>query len=132
MSTLKRNLENKTKLQLNDQLIIQAANGEGDCILSEILKQDRGEKYIKPNRLQYIHESKCWLNHKGKVVLFNIAQNPTDAVKVISNYMSDTLGEPVGDDAATASGGVITLDKGTVVSLDPTADKVKKAVRVKR
>ena len=134
MATLTRNSTDKSQLKLNGTAVVQAANGEGEAILEEMIKFSKGEKYTIPTKLNYTPNSKCWTNHKGKIVLFNIAENETLAVELVKNYLTGEQAKKAKTDvSATPLAGVLTTDNGTPLSLDKQPEEAEgttKALKV--
>lgn len=122
MATLTRNEADASQVKINGNPSLQAANKEGDLILDEIIKYSKDEAYVKPEKLQYIKASKCWVNGKGKIVIFNIASNESTPINLLKDYMlgltnskgkkikKATVGSPVA--------GVVSTDRGNLVSTD--------------
>ncbi len=128
-----RSSEDKTQLKVNGVVFTQAANGEGERIQEEIIKFGKGEAYVVPETLNYLPQSKCWTNEKGKIVLFNLANEPKKAVAFIKDYLTGRRSKKVKTDtSASPLAGVITTDKGYVVSPDNDNPDAKEAIKVDR
>lgn len=133
MATVTRNSENKSQIKLNGTLIIQAANAEGERIQEEMLKFGKNNAYVVPTKLNYEPKSKCWTNQTGKVVLFNIAEDPKLAVAFVKEYLTGEKAAPAKTDVSAAPlAGVVTTDSGVVVGLDTETEDKKEAVKVDR
>lgn len=134
MATLTRNSADKSQLKLNGTVVIQTANGEGEAILEEMIKFSKGETYTVPTKLNYVAKSKCWTNHKGKIVLFNIAENEASAVELVKNYLTGEQAKKAKTDVSAAPlAGVLTTDNGTPLSLDKKPEEAEgttKALKV--
>ena len=117
MTTVTRNSEDKSQLKINGNVAIQAANGEGEAILEEMIKFSKGNKYVTPTVLNYTPASKCWTNKTGKIVLFNIAVDPTPVVVFVKSYMNGEQGSKVKTDP-TNMGGFLATDTGVVLTTD--------------
>ena len=133
MTTVTRNIENKSQLKINGTVAIQAANAEGDRIQEEMLKFGKNTAYVVPTKLNYEPKSKCWTNQTGKVVLFNVAEDPKLAVAFVKDYLTGEKSAPAKTDvsAAPLAGGV-TTDTDVVVGLDTSTEDKKEAVKVER
>lgn len=130
MATLTRNSADKSQLKLNGTVVIQAANGEGEAILEEMIKFSKGEKYTVPTKLNYVPKSKCWTNYKEKIVLFNIAENKSSAVELVKNYLTGEQAKKAKTDvSATPLAGVLTTDNGTPLSLDKQPDEIEGTIK---
>jgi len=133
MTTVTRNSEDKSQLKINGNVAIQAANGEGERIQEEMLKFGKNNKYTIPTKLNYEPKSKCWTNQTGKVVLFNVAEDPKIAVAFVKDYLTgDKSSEAKTDVSAAPLAGVVATDTGVVVGLDTSMDDKKESVKVDR
>ena len=132
MTTVTRNSEDKSQLKINGNVAIQAANGEGERIQEEMLKFGKNNKYTIPTKLNYEPKSKCWTNQTGKVVLFNVAEDPKLAVAFVKDYLTGEKAAPAKTDVyVTPLAGVVATDSGVVVGLDAESED-KTAVKVDR
>ena len=132
MTTVTRNSEDKSQLKINGNVAIQAANGEGERIQEEMLKFGKNTKYVIPTKLNYEPKSKCWTNQTGKVVLFNVAEDPKLAVAFVKDYLTGEKAAPAKTDVSAAPlAGVVATDSGVVVGLDVESEN-KTAVKVDR
>lgn len=122
MPTLTRNEADASQVKINGNPSLQAANKEGDLILDEIIKYSKGETYIKPERLQYVEASKCWVNSKDKIVIFNIASNENIPITLLKEYILGTTNSKGKKIKKIAAGspvaGVVSTDLGNLVSTD--------------
>ena len=133
MATVTRNSEDKSQLKIDGNVAIQAANGEGERIQEEMLKFGKNTAYVVPTKLNYEPKSKCWTNQTGKVVLFNVAEEPKLAVAFVKDYLTgDKVSEAKTDVSAAPLAGIVTTDSGVVVGLDTSTEDKKEAVRVDR
>ena len=133
MTTVTRNSENKSQLKINGNVAIQAANGEGERIQEEMLKFGKNTAYVVPTKLNYEPKSKCWTNQTGKVVLFNVAEDPKLAVAFVKEYLTGEKAAPAKTDVSAAPlAGVVATDSGVVVGLDTGTEDKKEAVKVDR
>ena len=133
MTTVTRNIENKSQLKINGTVAIQAANAEGDRIQEEMLKFGKNTAYVVPTKLNYEPKSKCWTNQTGKVVLFNVAEDPKLAVAFVKDYLTGEKSAPAKTDVSAAPlAGVVTTDTDVVVGLDTSTEDKKEAVKVER
>ena len=133
MTTVTRNSEDKSQLKINGNVAIQAANGEGERIQEEMLKFGKNNAYVIPTKLNYEPKSKCWTNQTGKVVLFNVAEEPKLAVAFVKDYLTgDKASEAKTDVSAAPLAGIVTTDSGVVVGLDTSTEDKKEAVKVDR
>ena len=133
MATVTRNSEDKSQLKINGNVAIQAANGEGERIQEEMLKFGKNTAYVIPTKLNYEPKSKCWTNQTGKVVLFNVAEDPKLAVAFVKDYLTGEKAAPAKTDVSAAPlAGVVTTDTGVVVGLDTSTEDKKEAVKVDR
>ena len=133
MTTVTRNSEDKSQLKINGNVAIQAANGEGERIQEEMLKFGKNNAYVIPTKLNYEPKSKCWTNQKGKVVLFNVAEEPNHAVAFVKDYLTGEKAAPAKTDVSAAPlAGVVTTDIGVVIGLDTSTEDKKEAVKVDR
>ena len=133
MATVTRNSEDKSQLKINGNVAIQAANGEGERIQEEMLKFGKNTAYVVPTKLNYEPKSKCWTNQTGKVVLFNVAEEPKLAVAFVKDYLTgDKASEAKTDVSAAPLAGIVTTDSGVVVGLDTSTEDKKEAVKVDR
>lgn len=133
MTTVTRNSEDKSQLKINGNVAIQAANGEGERIQEEMLKFGKNNNYVIPTKLNYEPNAKCWTNQLGKVVLFNVAEDPKLAVAFVKDYLTgDKASEAKTDVSAAPLAGVVTTDSGVVVGLDTETEDKKEAVKVDR
>lgn len=122
MATLTRNEADASQVKINGNPSLQAANKEGDLILDEIIKYSKDEAYVKPEKIQYVKASKCWVNGKGKIIIFNIASNASTSIALLKDYMSGVTNSkgkkikkaPAGSPVA----GVVSTDSGNLVSTD--------------
>ena len=131
MTTVTRNSEDKSQLKINGNVAIQAANGEGERIQEEMLKFGKNTAYVIPTKLNYEPKSKCWTNQTGKVVLFNVAEDPKLAVAFVKDYLTGEKASPAKTDVSAAPlAGVMTTDTGVVVGLDTSTEDKKEAVKV--
>ena len=125
MANLTRSLEDQSKFKLNNALAFQAANGAGDNILEEMLKFSKDQPYVLPKGLTYNKASKCWTDHKGKIVIFNIAEDPSKAITFVQSYLNgEASGVEKTDVTAAPLAGVLATDTGKPLSLDPKAGEV--------
>lgn len=132
MTTVTRNSEDKSQLKINGNVAIQAANGEGERIQEEMLKFGKNNAYVVPTKLNYEPKSKCWTNQTGKVVLFNVAEDPKLAVAFVKEYLTGEKATQVKTDVSAAPlAGVVTTDSGVVVGLDSDSEN-KIALKVDR
>lgn len=134
MATLTRNDADASQVKINGNLSLQAANKEGDLILEEIIKYSKNEAYIKPERLQYVKASKCWVNSKNKIVIFNIASNENISVTLLKEYMlgvTNSKGKKI-KKSATASpiAGLVTTDSGNLISTDKTEEGKTQTIKI--
>lgn len=133
MTTVTRNSEDKSQLKINGNVAIQAANGEGERIQEEMLKFGKNNAYVIPTKLNYEPKSKCWTNQKGKVVLFNVAEDTKLAVAFVKEYLTgDKSSEAKTDVSAAPLAGVVATDTGVVVGLDTSTEDKKESVKVDR
>ena len=133
MTTVTRNSEDKSQLKINGNVAIQAANGEGERIQEEMLKFGKNTAYVIPTKLNYEPKSKCWTNQTGKVVLFNVAEDPKLAVAFVKDYLTGEKAAPAKTDSSVAPlAGVVATDTGVVVGLDTSTEDKKEAVKVDR
>ena len=133
MTTVTRNSEDKSQLKINGNVAIQAANGEGERIQEEMLKFGKNTAYVIPTKLNYEPKSKCWTNQTGKVVLFNVAEDPKLAVAFVKDYLTGEKAAPAKTDVSAAPvAGVVTTDTDVVVGLDTSTEDKKEAVKVDR
>ena len=133
MTTVTRNSEDKSQLKINGNVAIQAANGEGERIQEEMLKFGKNTAYVIPTKLNYEPKSKCWTNQTGKVVLFNVAEDPKLAVAFVKEYLTGEKAAPAKTDVSVAPlAGVVATDTGVVVGLDTSTEDKKEAVKVDR
>ena len=133
MTTVTRNSDNKSQLKINGNVAIQAANGEGERIQEEMLKFGKNTAYVVPTKLNYEPKSKCWTNQTGKVVLFNVAENPKLAVAFVKEYLTGEKAAPAKTDVSAAPlAGVVTTDSGVIVGLDTETEDKKEAVKIER
>ena len=133
MTTVTRNSENKSQLKINGNVAIQAANGEGERIQEEMLKFGKNTAYVVPTKLNYEPKSKCWTNQTGKVVLFNVAEEPKLAVAFVKEYLTGEKAAPAKTDVSAAPlAGVVATDSGVVVGLDTGTEDKKEAVKIER
>ena len=131
MTTVTRNIEDKSQLKINGTVAIQAANAEGDRIQEEMLKFGKNTTYVVPTKLNYEPKSKCWTNQTGKVVLFNVAENPKLAVAFVKEYLTGAKAVPAKTDVSAAPlAGVVVTDQGVVVGLDTGTKENKEAVKL--
>lgn len=122
---------NKKVLKLDDVVSIKAANGEGEAVIEEIHKYASGKNYIIPSRLMYVSQSKCWLNHKDKVVLFNVSENPEKVVDFIKDYLNgEKRAKAKTDVSAAPLAGVLTSDSGVAIASDSDDDDKKAAIKI--
>ena len=132
MTTVTRNSEDKSQLKINGNVAIQAANGEGERIQEEMLKFGKNNKYVIPTKLNYEPKSKCWTNQTGKVVLFNVAEDPKLAVAFVKDYLTGEKAAPAKTDvSATPLAGILATDSGDVIGLDSDSEN-KIALKVDR
>ena len=132
MTTVTRNSEDKSQLKINGNVAIQAANGEGERIQEEMLKFGKSNKYVIPTKLNYEPKSKCWTNQTGKVVLFNVAEDPKLAVAFVKDYLTGEKAAPAKTDvSATPLAGILATDSGDVIGLDSDSEN-KIALKVDR
>ena len=132
MTTVTRNSEDKSQLKINGNVAIQAANAEGERIQEEMLKFGKSIAYVIPTKLNYEPKSKCWTNQTGKVVLFNVAEDPKLAVAFVKEYLTGEKAAPAKTDVSAAPlAGVVTTDTGVVVGLDSDSEN-KTALKVDR
>lgn len=133
MTTVTRNSENKSQLKINGNVAIQAANGEGERIQEEMLKFGKNNAYVVPTKLNYEPKSKCWTNQTGKVVLFNVAEDPKLAVAFVREYLTGEKAVSAKTDVSAAPlAGIVTTDSGDIVGLDTGSEDKKEAVKVDR
>ena len=133
MTTVTRNSDNKSQLKINGNVAIQAANGEGERIQEEMLKFGKNNKYSIPTKLNYEPKSKCWTNQVGKVVLFNVAEDPKIAVAFVKDYLTGEKSALAKTDVSAAPlAGVVTTDTDVVVGLDTSTEDKKESVKVDR
>ena len=133
MTTVTRNSEDKSQLKINGNVAIQAANGEGERIQEEMLKFGKNTAYVIPTKLNYEPKSKCWTNQTGKVVLFNVAEDPKLAVAFVKDYLTGEKAAPAKTDVSAAPlAGVVTTDTGVAVGLDTSTEDKKEAVKIDR
>ena len=133
MATVTRNSEDKSQLKINGNVAIQAANGEGERIQEEMLKFGKNNNYVIPTKLSYEPKAKCWTNQNGKVVLFNIAEEPKLAVDFVKEYLTGEKAAPAKTDVSAAPlAGVVTTDSGVIVGLDTETEDKKEAVKIER
>ena len=133
MTTVTRNSEDKSQLKINGNVAIQAANGEGERIQEEMLKFGKNNAYVIPTKLNYEPKSKCWTNQKGKVVLFNVAEDQKLAVAFVKDYLTGEKASPAKTDVSvTPLAGVVTTDSGVTVGLDTETEDKKEAVKIER
>ena len=133
MTIVTRNSEDKSQLKINGNVAIQAANGEGERIQEEMLKFGKNTAYVIPTKLNYEPKSKCWTNQTGKVVLFNVAEDPKLAVAFVKDYLTGEKAAPAKTDVSAAPlAGAVTTDTGVVVGLDTSTEDKKEAVKVDR
>ena len=133
MTTVTRNSEDKSQLKINGNVAIQAANGEGERIQEEMLKFGKNNAYVIPTKLNYEPKSKCWTNQKGKVVLFNAAEDQKTAIAFVKNYLTgDKASEAKTDASATPVAGIVTTDTGRIVGLDTGTEDKEEAVKIDR
>lgn len=131
MTTVTRNIENKSQLKINGTVAIQAANAEGDRIQEEMLKFGKDKDYIIPTKLSYQSKAKCWTNQTGKVVLFNVAEDPKLALDFVKQYLTgEKATEAKTDVSAAPLAGVVTTDSGVVIGLDTGTEENKEAVKL--
>ena len=132
MTTVTRNSEDKSQLKINGNVAIQAANGEGERIQEEMLKFGKNTAYVIPTKLNYEPKSKCWTNQTGKVVLFNVAEDPKLAVSFVKDYLTGEKAAPAKTDVSAAPlAGILATDSGNVVGLDSDSEN-KTALKVDR
>ena len=132
MTTVTRNNADKSQLKINGNVAIQAANGEGERIQEEMLKFGKNTAYVIPTKLNYEPKSKCWTNQTGKVVLFNVAEDPKLAVAFVKDYLTGEKSAPAKTDVSAAPlAGVVTTDSGVVIGLDSDSEN-KIALKVDR
>lgn len=85
---LKKHLDNRSVLLLDDNVVLKAANGEGIAILDELLKFLNGEDYSSPQNLRYVERQLTWVNNLDKPVLFNLhTQNPHEMFVVVRDFL---------------------------------------------
>lgn len=133
MTTVTRNSEDKSQLKINGNVAIQAANGEGERIQEEMLKFGKNNAYVIPTKLNYEPKSKCWTNQKGKVVLFNVAEDSKLAVAFVKEYLTGEKAVPAKTDVSAAPlAGVVTTDSDVIVGLDTETEDKKEAVKIER
>lgn len=131
MPTVTRNSEDKSQLKINGNVAIQAANGEGERIQEEMLKFGKNNAYVIPTKLNYEPKSKCWTNQKGKVVLFNVAEDPKLAVSFVKEYLTGEKAVPAKTDVSAAPlAGIVATDTGVVIGLDTGTEENKEAVKL--
>ena len=117
MANLTRNISDKSQVKIDGVISLQAANGDGEAILEEMIKFSKGNKYVTPTVLNYTPASKCWTNRTGKIVLFNIAVEPTPVVIFVKSYMKGEQGSKAKTDP-TNMGGFLATDTGVVLTTD--------------
>ena len=131
MTTVTRNSEDKSQLKINGNVAIQAANGEGERIQEEMLKFGKNNAYVIPTKLNYEPKSKCWTNQKGKVVLFNVAEDPKLAVAFVKEYLTGEKAAPAKTDVSAAPlAGIVATDTGVVLASDNADPDKKQTIKI--
>ena len=131
MTTVTRNSEDKSQLKINGNVAIQAANGEGERIQEEMLKFGKNTAYVVPTKLNYEPKSKCWTNQTGKVVLFNVAEDPKLAVAFVKDYLTGEKSAPAKTDVSAAPlAGVLSTDSGVALAADNSDPDKKEAIKI--
>lgn len=113
-----------TVLLKDNEPVIKAASGVGESILQEVVKFSKNKSFVTPHGLRYVKQSKAWVNAKDSIVLFNVAENPLEAVDIIRNYLTK---QPLSskakvDTKATPLAGVVTNNKKQALLLDSPVD----------
>lgn len=110
---------------LKDNLpMIKAASGVGESILQEVVKFSKNKPFVTPHGLRYVKQSKAWVNIKESLVLFNVAENPLEAVHIIGDFLTE---QPLSskakvDTKAAPKAGVVTNNKKQALILDSAVD----------
>lgn len=112
---------NKKQLKLDDVLVLKAANGEGEVLISELHNFGNKQSCVVLTSLQWVEKQKAWFDLvKNKVLLFNVAETDEDqakAVAFIAEYLEQKKGKPVRS-AGNVVEGVLTTDLDTPLITD--------------
>lgn len=123
-------MKSEAVLTLKDNILLsdgkpflKAANYQGELILAELIKFKAGEQLnSKPKELSYSIKSKCWVNDKNNILLFDLSED-NQGKKLVADYLKKAPSEEVFEDTTTFSdNAALVADNGTTL-LPDTADQ---------